>query len=97
MNAASAMVAVTMGVLIQWEAMSVSVRLERNCTGIKRTASVSVGAWLRGDCGDGPVLQEREKAHGFVWGMLCFHNIDPQIHFINSDDTWLYGGPWGRI
>lgn len=44
MNAASAMVAVTMGVLIQWGAMSVSVRLERNCTGIKRTASVRVGA-----------------------------------------------------
>lgn len=43
MNAASAMVAVTMGVLIQWGAMSASVHLERNCTGIKRTALVSVG------------------------------------------------------
>lgn len=43
MNAASAMVAVTMGVLIQWGATSVSVHRERNCTGIKRTALVSVG------------------------------------------------------
>lgn len=81
MNAASAMVAVTMDVLIQWGAMSVSVHLERNCTGIKRTALVSMGDWLRGDCGDAPVLQECGKAHGFVWGMLHFHNTDPQIHF----------------
>lgn len=42
MNAASAMVAVTLGVLIPWGAMSVSAHLERNCTGIKRTVLVSV-------------------------------------------------------
>lgn len=41
MNAASAMVAVTMGALTQWEAMSASVHLERNYTGIKRTVLVS--------------------------------------------------------
>lgn len=34
------------------------------------------------------------KAHGFVWGMLHLHNTDPQIHFINSDNTWSYGGSW---
>lgn len=43
MNAVSAMVAVTMVVLIQWGAMSVSVHQERNCTGIKRTVLVSMG------------------------------------------------------
>lgn len=41
MNAASATVAVTMGVSTQWGAMSVCVPLERNCTGIRRTVLVS--------------------------------------------------------
>lgn len=84
MNAASAMVAVTLGVLIPWGAMSVSAHLERNCTGIKRTVLVSVEVWLRGDCGE-CLLQEGAKAHGFVLEGLHFHNLDPQIHFMNSD------------
>lgn len=66
MNAASAMEAVTLGVLIPWGAMSVSAHLERNCTGIRRTVLVSVEVSLRGDCGEAPVLQEGAKAHGFV-------------------------------
>lgn len=66
MNAASAMVAVTLGVLIPWGAMSVSAHLERNCTGIKRTVLVSVEVRLRSDCGEAPVLREGGKAHGFV-------------------------------
>lgn len=66
MNAASAMEAVTLGVLIPWGAMSVSAHLERNCTGIRRTVLVSVEVSLRGDCGEAPVLQEGAKAHSFV-------------------------------
>lgn len=95
MNAASAMVVVTMGVLIQWGATSVSVHLERNCIGIKRTALVSVGGWLRSERSDTPVLQESEKAFSCVWWMWQFNNMDQvtpdliRIHGLGYKCMWV--------